>query len=163
QHLLCSLLYCLCAVRGFKRIVQFFPHEASDLLPCVGLLEGMLLSVDGSGDEKNAPTTPWATKYVLFLWLAMILYSPFDLRTIFAEEERSPVEKVLELAKLGLRDPSRLREAAAFLLGKLFARKDCDLWPKFAKDCQSELLCSPPTTFSSTSSSPTKTNDNILS
>ena len=39
DHLLCSLLYCLCAVRGYKRVVRCFPHEAHDLVPCLEILE----------------------------------------------------------------------------------------------------------------------------
>ena len=39
QHLVCSLLYFLCAVRGYKRVVQCFPHEVADLVPVVGILE----------------------------------------------------------------------------------------------------------------------------
>ena len=51
DHLLCSLLYCLCAVRGYKRVVRCFPHEAHDLLSCLEVLE---MAVFAEDDEDEA-------------------------------------------------------------------------------------------------------------
>ena len=65
----------------------------------------------------------------------MILYSPFDLNTIFSldPDGLDPVSRILRVARVGLCDPGRLREAAAFLVAKLFSRKDVSAkkWQEF--------------------------------
>eukprot|EP00392_Amoebophrya_sp_AT5.2_P000449 g450.t1 len=88
--------------------------------------------LDGSSGAE------WATVYVLYLWLAMVLYSPFDLTTILSNTD--PKKHIFHLSLAGLEHPSRLREAAAFLLGKLFARKDCvALWGDFVALCRASF------------------------
>lgn len=33
-----EIIYNLCTVRGYKTVIKFFPHEVSDLEPCVEML-----------------------------------------------------------------------------------------------------------------------------
>ncbi|CAD7960476.1 unnamed protein product [Amoebophrya sp. A120] len=90
--------------------------------------------------KKPPAQQDWATSYVLYLWMAMILYSPFDLNTIMSID--NPIDHLFKLAYRSLSHSSRLRESAAFLLGKLFARKDClDLFGSlFLPICEKEFL-----------------------
>ncbi len=55
---------------------------------------------------EDCELIPWSTKYVLYLWLSMILLSPFDLNTIVSGD---PVSRILSVAKLGLANSGLLR------------------------------------------------------
>lgn len=70
-HALFQIVYLLSKTRGYKHIVRLLPHEVADLEPALQLL----LSQD------RAEHSTWETRYVLFLWLSMLVLVPFDLRT----------------------------------------------------------------------------------
>ncbi|KAA0148977.1 hypothetical protein FNF29_06261 [Cafeteria roenbergensis] len=72
MHHCLTLAYLLCKTRGWKRVITFFPHEAADLEPCVAAL----LSLDSEG------TTHWKSRYVLLLWLSVLVLAPFPVHTI---------------------------------------------------------------------------------
>lgn len=112
-HLLASLLYVLSTVRGYKVVARFFPHEAADL-------ESALEAAEAEAADKGA----WATRYCLQLWLAMVLFTPFDLRSIDSGGDRGLSTRLLELGLLGLKETGRQRDAAAWMLAKYFARPD---------------------------------------
>ena len=135
-------------MRGYKRVVRCFPHEAHDLVPCLEVLEranaaealaaatGPTIAdpesaeISGSGSasskdelQKKAllasanASIPWSTKYILYLWLSMMLLSPFDLNTIISQRNfakqssEDAIDRILELAQVGLCDTGRLRDA----------------------------------------------------
>jgi hypothetical protein len=70
-HALLQVVYLICKTRGYKHIVKLFPHEVADLEPALQLL----LSQDRSDHAT------WGTRYVLFLWLSILVLVPFDLAT----------------------------------------------------------------------------------
>jgi hypothetical protein len=70
-HALFHVVYLVCKTRGYKHIVKLLPHEVADLEPALQLL----LSQDRS-DHMT-----WETRYVLFLWLSILVLVPFDLAT----------------------------------------------------------------------------------
>ena len=121
EHLACSLLYTLCTVRGYKLLARIFPHEACDLEPAVEALEAL---------EENQ--SPWPTGYILLLWVGMILLTPFDLATIDSRAEAAKGDtsvttidyRILNLGIKYLGTPGKLRDSAAWMLGKLFMRVD---------------------------------------
>ena len=76
-HRMFQVLYNLCKVRGYKRIVRLMPHEVHDVEPTMHLL----LSQDQSD------YTTWETRYILLLWMSMLVMVPFDLTSIDSSTE----------------------------------------------------------------------------
>lgn len=56
-------------MRGHKRIVQYLPHETSDLEPVIRLLE----------QQNPNDVDMWPTRYMLLIWLSIVCMIPFDL------------------------------------------------------------------------------------
>ena len=54
-------------VRGHKHVVRHFPHEVEDLQFVLDLLETL--------DNSHA----WEIKFVLILWLSIIVIIPFEM------------------------------------------------------------------------------------
>jgi hypothetical protein len=107
-----GILYTLSKVRGFKTVVKFFPHEVVDLEPCLKLLATQDPTDHEVKNEKICINfaTPcmslwqeirsllpamkvwhmtvchniqtWETRYVLLLWLSILVMVPFSLETI---------------------------------------------------------------------------------
>jgi hypothetical protein len=77
-------------VRGFKIVVRHFPHEVEDLEKVVGMLH------QEAADTRAAN---WETRYVLLLWLSIIVLIPFNMAR-FDSGERSPLaDRILFLCK----------------------------------------------------------------
>ena len=68
-HSLLMIVYQLTKVRGKKYVMQYFPHEVKDLYPAIGYLVR----------EKDDQNTSWESRYVILLWLGVIVLVPFDL------------------------------------------------------------------------------------
>jgi hypothetical protein len=75
-HALFQIVYLISKTRGYKHIIKLFPHEVADLEPALQLL----LSQDRSNHET------WETRYVLFLWLSILVLVPFDLATADSQD-----------------------------------------------------------------------------
>ena len=79
-------LYLLTKVRGQKYIVRLLPHEVSDIETVLSLLES----------EKS---DMWHAKYVLFLWLSILVLIPFDLKRLDGEREEGwSIRRMLKIA-----------------------------------------------------------------
>ncbi len=77
-------------MRGFKIVVRHFPHEVEDLEKVVGMLH------QEAADTRAAN---WETRYVLLLWLSIIVLIPFNMAR-FDSGERSPLaDRILFLCK----------------------------------------------------------------
>eukprot|EP01017_Pseudomicrothorax_dubius_P020822 TRINITY_DN225_c0_g1_i1.p1 TRINITY_DN225_c0_g1~~TRINITY_DN225_c0_g1_i1.p1 ORF type:complete len:1315 (-),score=325.44 TRINITY_DN225_c0_g1_i1:153-4097(-) len=143
-HDLLSVIYFLAKTRGFKFITKFFPHEVADLEAVIVLLVNQMI---------NSPER-WESKYILLLWLSIIILVPFNLDTIdsalvssafrialdrFAaipananhlspqilrRDVQTLHEAVTELCKHYLNSTTITREAAALCLAKFFTRPD---------------------------------------
>lgn len=72
-------MHCLAKMRGYKRIVQYLPHEIIDFEPVLKLLE--------SQDPKQSES--WETRFILLLWLSIICIVPFDLERFDANENQA--------------------------------------------------------------------------
>lgn len=122
-HALLQIVYQLTKVRGEKYVIQYFPHEVKDLYPALGFLA-----------RERSDTTNWESRYVILLWLGVIALVPFDLNIIDSgvivmpsEEGGSAaeiVEVMIEIGKHYLKSLTKMREAAALFLSKLFTRPD---------------------------------------
>lgn len=118
-----EIIYQLTKVRGEKYVIQYFPHEVKDLYPAISYLV-----------SERLETTNWESRYVILLWLGVIALVPFNLEIIdsgvisfTAEDGHTATEIVdvmVEIGKYYLRSLTKMREAAALFLGKLFTRPD---------------------------------------
>ena len=117
---LSRLLYTVCKVRGYKKVVRLFPHEVADLEPVFHLLQAQ--------DTDDHET--WHVRYSLLLWLSIIVIVPFDLQTIDSSVGStggpSLVDRIISVCKMYLRDSGPVRNAAALCLSKLLTRPDME-------------------------------------
>ncbi|KAK5121521.1 hypothetical protein LTR85_005354 [Meristemomyces frigidus] len=129
----CTVIYTLCKVRGYKVIVGFFNNEPRYFEAILKSLERTLPEAHG-GDTQ----TEWQVNYVLLLWLSHLLLTPFDLASISAERSSkdaidgldlpsalpSLAIRVLKVGTAYLPVSTKAQDAAAALLVRLVARPD---------------------------------------
>ena len=72
-------------MRGHKRIVQYLPHETSDLEPVISLLE----------QQNPNDNDLWPTRYMLLIWLSIVCMIPFDL-TRFDDERQNERKETIK-------------------------------------------------------------------
>ena len=120
-HQLLAIIYLLCKVRNFRYIMKYFPHEVKDLEPVVNYLV----------TQRNNQIIIWESKYILLLWLSVIILVPFDLSTIDSryiqidkESGDDIVTNLIEVSKFYLRSSTKTRDAAAIVLSQFFTRPD---------------------------------------
>ena len=127
-HKLLCLIYQLCKVRGYKHVVKIFPHEVADVEPCV-----QALVCQDVTEHKT-----WEMRYVLLLWLSILVLIPFPLNTLdsfsYSGKDggggggggKGIVLTILDLCKGFLSDPGAVRNAAAVCISRLITRPDLD-------------------------------------
>lgn len=112
KHETFKYMYAIINVRGYKVVVRHLPHEVSDFEPVLNLLECQ---------DDNSET--WTTRYVLLLWLSIIVMIPFHMsRLDGANTEVSTMERVLNVCKKYAVVPDKCRDAAAYLSSKFLTR-----------------------------------------
>ncbi|XP_022919826.2 tubulin-specific chaperone D [Onthophagus taurus] len=121
KHQVFNYMYILINVRGYKVIVRHLPHEVADFEPVLRLLE----------QQNPEDTKTWMTRYVLLLWLSIIVMIPFHLSRLdgFYENEqnvegKTAMIRVLDLCKTYAIVSDKCRDAAAFLASKFLTRTD---------------------------------------
>lgn len=122
-HSMIGIIYQLTKVRGMKYTLKYFPHEVKDLEPAISYLV-----------KSRNESWYWESRYIIMLWLTVIILVPFDLKTIDSEhieiynekgeKVQEMVELLLEISKHYLKATTKLKEAAAIFLSKLFTRPD---------------------------------------
>jgi hypothetical protein len=120
-HQLCRYIYLLCKTRKYKNIVKFFPHEVGDVEPTLHAL-----ARQDSGDHSS-----WETRYVLLMWMSILVLIPFNLATVdsaivSSDPAKSLVGRIAAVCRFYLSDPGAVRDAGAICLAKLLSRPDMD-------------------------------------
>lgn len=114
-HTTFKFLYQLIKVTGFKVIIGKFPHEANKLPLLI-----KLLSKEDLHDKYN-----WQTRYVLTVWLSIVLLTPFDLKKFDSHSnDQSISEKIYSTLMKSLLIYGSNQQASAFCLAKFFSRPD---------------------------------------
>ncbi len=111
---ICRAIYHLCRVRGYKHIRKLLPHEASYFEPVLFTLQC----------QDRSDSSTWENRYVLLLWLSMLVLVPFDIGTIDSSATSTLTSTVVHLCRGYLSDAALTREAAAVCLGSLLTRPD---------------------------------------
>lgn len=112
RHLF-RVLYYLTKVRGFKTILRFFTHDVTEY-------ESILtfLNIIPQREEQY-----WETRYILVLWLSLVVIVPFDLSRIdMMYENHSIIQRTLSKMKEFLHFPSKESESAGLVIAKLLTR-----------------------------------------
>lgn len=134
------LLYLYTKIRGYKTITRYFPHEVSDVIPTTkALLPCLLAEV---GDQGSVVLKSWHLRYVLLLWLSLVVMIPFDLSKFdVGAQSTSTADDIVRICQHFLSSSGRERDAAAIVLGKLFQRRDASQThlPTFIQWSQSHL------------------------
>ncbi|MCO5570693.1 hypothetical protein L7F22_024420 [Adiantum nelumboides] len=131
---ICSVIYTLVTVCGYKTVVKFFPHHVSDLELAVELLESSHGEIEETSILREESTGQWETKCCLLLWLSILVLVPFDIASVdtsFTETDVTVsrvvpplVGKIVTLCKDYLASPGPMREMAGVLLSRLLTRPD---------------------------------------
>eukprot|EP00041_Stephanoeca_diplocostata_P031627 m.989891 g.989891 ORF g.989891 m.989891 type:complete len:1244 (-) comp23999_c0_seq3:287-4018(-) len=108
------ILYILTKVRGYKKILKFFSHEASDFHPTVERIVGL---------EPNNPAE-WQKRYILLLWLSLICMLPFNMAVLDSGGAESDVRKIIRACYVYVVVNDKARDAAAILCARLVTRPD---------------------------------------
>ncbi|XP_021918529.1 tubulin-specific chaperone D [Zootermopsis nevadensis] len=119
KHATFKYLYVIMKVRGYKVVVRHLPHEVSDIEPVLQLLE-----IQNPSDNAT-----WQTRYVLLLWLSIIVMIPFHMSRLDSfkpedlgnERRKTVMERILSACKIYALS-SDLFLVAAFLSSRFLAR-----------------------------------------
>jgi hypothetical protein len=98
----------------FVIAARFFPHEVADLERTFAYLEAL----------NHDATVTWEARFVLLLWLAIIVLIPFALKIVDSSEDATLASKMHAVAKNYLNDTGVIQNAAAMLISTLLTRPD---------------------------------------
>jgi hypothetical protein len=90
-----TYMHCLTKMRGFKKIVQYLPHEINDFEPVLNLL---------ARQDMNDVYT-WQTRYLLLIWLSIVCMVPFDLsrfNSIDESDNKTILKRFLDVCIVSL-------------------------------------------------------------
>ncbi|VDK36928.1 unnamed protein product [Taenia asiatica] len=113
-HFVFKIIHLMTNTRGYKSLIRLMPHTVDDLEPVFDLLK--LQDID---DHDN-----WQTRYVLLLWLSIVIMVPFALERLEKPGKPPLIERVLSEAKKHVVLVDITQIAAAHLLAKFISRPD---------------------------------------
>jgi tubulin-specific chaperone D len=96
-------------VRGYKVCLKFFHHDIKDL-------EFLFRKFQEIKQEE------WETRYVILLWLSLIIRNPFPLESISGKKF---IQELLETSIQGLHECGKVQEGIYFLH---FLNKGCSIF-----------------------------------
>lgn len=127
RHAAFKYLYIISKVRTYKVLVKFMPHELSDLEFVLDLL--------GQQDPKEF--AQWETRYILLLWMSILVLNPFHMSRLDAYEtpatnsisnhiqsKTTKMERIYELIQVYVSTNDTCSSMAAYLAAKYFVRSD---------------------------------------
>lgn len=114
-HTIFKFLYQLIKVTGFKSIGKRFPHDTNRLILLINLL-----NKEDTQDKAN-----WQTRFVLTVWLSIVILTPFDLAKFDSESsDQSTAEKIYVTLIRSLSLHDSCQHVTAYCLAKFFSRPD---------------------------------------
>ncbi|KAK4882052.1 hypothetical protein RN001_005371 [Aquatica leii] len=119
KHETFKYMFVLIKVRGYKVVVRHLPHEVSDFEAVLQLLE--------SQDLNDSDT--WTTRYVLLLWLSIVVMIPFHMSRLDGfsstdDKQKTVMSRVLNICKMYAVVPDKCRDASAYLAARFLTRYD---------------------------------------
>ncbi|GAA5944447.1 hypothetical protein JCM10213_002657 [Rhodosporidiobolus nylandii] len=121
---LARLVYYVTKVRGSKVIVRFFPHEVADLSLLIPLLSAAYLpDAASTSSSVSLSAASWELRYVLLLWLSVVVRLPFDLTRL----DQRTGQTVERLGYEALRRASKEGDGGVEVLARFYSRQDAPL------------------------------------
>ncbi|KAL7058186.1 hypothetical protein AAHC03_016752 [Spirometra sp. Aus1] len=114
QHFVFKVIHLMAKTRGYKSLVRLMPHTVDDLEPVFDLL-----NTQDCTDKQN-----WQTRYVLLLWLSIVVMVPFGLSRLEKPGKPPLIARILKEAKRHVVLDEVTQEAAAYLIAKFISRPD---------------------------------------
>lgn len=123
MHAAFKYWYVICKVRTYKVLVKFLPHELSDLEFALDLLEKQ--------DPKEFKQ--WETRYMLLLWLSILVLNPFHMSRLDAygikneenvDRPKTKMERIFDICKVYTSTNDTCSSVAAYLCAKYLIRSD---------------------------------------
>lgn len=115
KHETFKYMYVIINVRGYKVIIRHLPHEVADFEPVLQLLE--------TQDPSESAT--WTTRYVLLLWLSIIVMIPFHMSRLDGFEEsrqKTVMDRMMDVCKTYVIVADKCRDAASYLNSRFLTR-----------------------------------------
>lgn len=122
-HAAFKYLYQITKVRTYKVVLKFLPHEVTDLDFVLNSLE----------QQDIADKTSWETRYMLIVWLSILVLNPFELARFDAfvssdggagGRPLSKMDRIYKLCQLNTNNSDTCSTVAAFLTAKFLIRLD---------------------------------------
>ncbi|XP_012276746.1 tubulin-specific chaperone D isoform X2 [Orussus abietinus] len=118
KHVVFKYLFIVMSVKRYKKVVIYLPHEVTDLLPVLRMLE----------KQDPADLQTWQTRYVLLIWLSIISKIPFPLSRLETSDTVAPEQtiiiRILKICKLYCLSADSCSTAAVFLIANFLTRSD---------------------------------------
>jgi hypothetical protein len=110
-----KFIYLISKVRGPKVIVRWFSHEVSDLEPVLDMIH----------QQDPSDVNTWETRYILLLWLSIIVIIPFNLSLLDGGHSNNrTIDVILAIGKMYLNATDKSQDAAVLLCSKFLSRPD---------------------------------------
>lgn len=120
-HAAFQYIYQLSKVRMFKVLVKYLPHEITDLDFVLGKLE----------DQSKDITDHWESRYVLLLWMSILVMNPFQMSrldafgdTDGADNPLTKAERIFRVCQKNTASNDTCATVAAYLVAKHLVRID---------------------------------------
>lgn len=119
-HAAFKYLYQFAKVRTYKVLLKFMPHEIADLDFVLDALER----------AANNETEVWETRYMLLLWLSILVLNPFEMArfdgyvTAADGTLKTKTDRIFGLCKANTDRNDACSDVAAFLTAKYLIRID---------------------------------------
>ena len=114
RHHTFKCMYYLTKTRGYKNILKLLPHEVSDLPLAFQLLH----------DQDETDKTTWESRYMLFIWLSVIILIPFEMSRFDGSSTEPISEKLINTGFKYLSANDATRDAASYFLAQFTIRPD---------------------------------------
>ncbi|XP_049869882.1 tubulin-specific chaperone D [Pectinophora gossypiella] len=127
KHATFNYMYQIIRIRGYKIVIRHLPHEVSDLLTVLALLE-----VQDPNDKES-----WRSRFVLLLWLSIVVIIPFHMSRLDGftpghagtsdegtSKKLTVMERIFNICKTYAQCKDTCAEASAFLASKFLTRSD---------------------------------------
>ncbi|XP_043244301.1 tubulin-specific chaperone D-like [Amphibalanus amphitrite] len=113
-HVTFKYMVMIVKLRGPKSMVRHMPHEVDDM-------ERVLQCLERQNPED---TDCWATRYMLLLWLAILVIIPFNM-TSFDDGQREPIaQRIMRVTEVYLHATDKCREVAGLVAARFVTRPD---------------------------------------
>ncbi|EDO08512.1 tubulin-specific chaperone D [Babesia bovis T2Bo] len=123
---ICYHIYNVAKVVGLRRCFAYAPNAVRYLVPVISVIE-LLRAHEQRSPHSRYENRRWCVEYVFLSWLSLLVYTPFELDTIWRDESggsNTLVRRILSVAIHYVIISSKARDACGILLSTFYGRPD---------------------------------------